>query len=169
MKDVCRLNPSTCLYNWHSSWVQLSLISILISIHTFRLSLTPFFAGEKYLGRKINLHVLRIPAKTCHKRKLVWSSIILVLRIYWGLSSLRPDKAVGRPFCKNFLILVKCPHESRQKSDWFRCKKISKKFHIWTSNANREKDIFSSYTIRFTTMRMSHAKSVSGNQALDYT
>ena len=32
---------------------------------------------------------------------------------------------MGRPFCKNFLILVKCPRDSRKKSDWFRCEKIS--------------------------------------------
>ena len=72
------------------------------------------FVKEKYLGRKINLQFL-------------WSSIILVLRLYWGISSLRPDKAVGRPFCKNFLIFVKCPRDSRKMSDWFRCKKISQK------------------------------------------
>ena len=28
---------------------------------------------------------------------------------------------MGRPFCENFLILVKCPRDSRKKSDWFRC------------------------------------------------
>ena len=43
----------------------------LISIHTFRLSLALFFVREKYLGRKINLHFLRVPAKNCRKRKLV--------------------------------------------------------------------------------------------------
>ena len=34
---------------------------------------------------------------------------------------------MGRPFCENFSILVKCPRDSRKKSDWFRCKKISQK------------------------------------------
>ena len=34
---------------------------------------------------------------------------------------------MGRPFCKNFLIVVKRPRDSRKKSDWFRCKKISQK------------------------------------------
>ena len=77
----------------------------LISIHTFRLSLTLFFVREKYLCRKVNIHFLRFPAKNCRKRKLVLSSVILVLRIYWGLSSLRPDKAVGWPFCENFFDL----------------------------------------------------------------
>ena len=28
---------------------------------------------------------------------------------------------------KNFLIIVKCPRDSRKTSDWFRCKKISQK------------------------------------------
>ena len=74
----------------------------LISIRTFCLSLALFFVREKYLNRKINLHFLRVPAKNCRKRKLVWSSLILVLRIYWGLSSLRPDKAVGGHFVKIF-------------------------------------------------------------------
>ena len=36
----------------------------LISIHAFRLSLTLFFVREKFLVRKINLHFLRVPAKT---------------------------------------------------------------------------------------------------------
>ena len=85
----------------------------LISIHIFRLSLTQFLVKEKYLGRKINLPFLRVPAKPCRKRKLVWSSIILVLRIYCGLSSLRPDKAVGRPFCKKFF-------DPREVSTWFK-------------------------------------------------
>ena len=34
---------------------------------------------------------------------------------------------MGRPFCKNFSILVKRPRGSTKKSDWFRCKKISQK------------------------------------------
>ena len=42
--------------------LQMSLLS-LISIHTFRLSLTLFLVREKYLGRKINIHFLRVPAK----------------------------------------------------------------------------------------------------------
>ena len=87
---------------------------------------------------------LKVPAKNCCKRKLVQRSIILVLRMYWGISSFRFDKAVGR-----FLILVKCPRDSRKKSDWFCCKKI---WNIWTSNPNRAKDNFSSCSIGFTTL-----------------
>ena len=34
---------------------------------------------------------------------------------------------MGRPFCEKCLILVKCPRDSRKKSDWFCCKKISQK------------------------------------------
>ena len=34
---------------------------------------------------------------------------------------------MGRPFCENFLILVKCPRDSRKESDWFLCEKISQK------------------------------------------
>ena len=112
----------------------------LISIHTFRLSLTLFFIGETYLSRKINIHFLRVPAKNCRKRKPVWRSVILVLRMYCGLSSLRPDKAVERPFCENFLILVKCPRDSRKKSDWFCRKKISQKLKYLNFNANRAKN-----------------------------
>ena len=133
----------------------------LISIHTFRLSLTLFFVREKYLGRKVNLHFFRAAAKNCRKRKLVSSSIVLVLR---SLSSLRPDKAVGRPFCKNFLILVKCPRDSRKKSDWFRCEKISQKLKYFNFNGNRAKDIFSFCFIRFTTLRMSHGKILAGDK-----
>ena len=47
--------------------IRVSLISIL----TFRLSLTLFVVSEKFLGRKINLHFLRVPAKNCRKQKLV--------------------------------------------------------------------------------------------------
>ena len=36
-------------------------------------------------------------------------------------------KAVRRPFCEVFFILVKCPRDSRKKFDWFRSKKISQK------------------------------------------
>ena len=136
----------------------------LISIHTFHLSLTLFFVKEKYLGRKINFHFLRVPAKNCCKRKLIWSSIILVLRIYWGLSSFRPDKAVGWTFCKNFLTLVKFPRDSRKKSDWFRCKKISQKLKYLNFKCEQSERFFSSYSIRFTTLHMSHAQNFSGEK-----
>ena len=33
----------------------------------------------------------------------------------------------GGHFVKIFLSFVKCSHDSRKKSDWFRCKKISQK------------------------------------------
>ena len=151
-------------------WVQ---TLSLISIHTFRLSLTQFFVKEKYLGRKINLQFLRVPAKKCRKRKLVWNSIILVLRLYWGLSSLRPDNAVGQPFCKNFLILVKCPRDSREKSDWFRCKKISQKLKYLNFKCEQSERYFfflfysfhHSAHVRCEKFRWRQAKSMSGNQA----
>ena len=50
----------------------------LLLIHTFRLSLTLFFVREKYLNRKINLHFLRVPAKT--SLKLYNSSFENILR-----------------------------------------------------------------------------------------
>ena len=151
------------------------IISVLslISIHTFRLSLTLSFVREKYLGRKINIHFLRVSAKNCRKRKLVWSSIILVLRTYWGLSSLRPHKAVGRPFCKNFLILVKCPRDSRKKPDWFRFEKISQKLKYLNFKCEQSGRSFfvlfcsfhHSAHVPCEKFRWRQAKSVSGNQA----
>ena len=51
-----------------------SLLLSLISIHAFRLSLTPFSVREKFLVKNINLHCLRGPVKSCRKWKLVWSS-----------------------------------------------------------------------------------------------
>ena len=134
-----------------------------MSIHAFRLSLTLFFVREKYLSRKINLHLLRVPVKNYRKRK-VWRSIILALRIYCGLSSLRPDKAVGRPFCENFSILVKCPRDSKKKSDWFLCKKISQKLKYLNFKCEQSEGYFSSCSIRFTTLRMSHAKNFAGDK-----
>ena len=71
---------------------------------------------------------------------------------------------MGRPFCKNFLILVKCPRDSRKEFDWFRCEKVSHKLKYLNFNTNRPKDIFSSRFIRFTTLRVSHAKIFAGDK-----
>ena len=52
---------------------------------------------------------------------------------------------MGRPLCENFLILVKCPRDSRKKPDCFRCEKISLatgERSEWKSGFNRPKDIF---------------------------
>ena len=42
-------------------------------------------------------------------------------------------------------------------------RKFRRSWNIWTSNANRAKDIFSSWSARFNTLRMSHAKKFSGD------
>ena len=81
---------------------------------------------------------------------------------------------MGRPFCKNLLILVKCLRDSRQKSDCFRCKKISQKLKYLNFNCElRERYFFFPY---YSFHHSAHvpcekfgwrqAKSVSGNQAL---
>ena len=100
--------------------------------------------------------------------------MILVLRIYRGLSCLRPDKAVGRPFCKNFLILVKCPCDSEKKSDWFRCKKISQKLKYLNFKCEQSErysfvlicSFHRSAHVLCEKIRWRRGKCVSGNQAL---
>ena len=136
----------------------------LISIHIFRLWLTLFFVRGKYLSRKINLHILRVPAKNCCKRKLIWSAIILVLRIYCGLSSLRPYKVVGRPFCKKFWSSWNVHVTQKRSLIGFTVRKFRRSWNIWTPNANRAKDIFSSCCVHFTTLRMSHAKNFASDK-----
>ena len=59
---------------------------------------------------------------------------------------------------KNFLILVKCPRDSRKKSDWFRCEKISQKLKYLNFKCEQSERYFSSCSIRFTTLRMSMRK-----------
>ena len=121
---------------------------------------------EKYLSRIISLHFVRVPSNISRKRKLVWSSVILVLRIYWDLSSLRPEKAVGRPFCENFLILVKCPLDSRRKSDWFRCEKISQKLKYLNFKCEQSERYFFVLfcSVLFITLRISHEKNFAGDK-----
>ena len=49
---------------------------------------------------------------------------------------------MGRPFCEKFLIIVKCPHGSRKKCDWFRCKKISQKLKYLNFKCEQSERIF---------------------------
>ena len=86
----------------------------------------------------------------------------------------RPDKAVGRPFCENFLILVKCPRDSRKKSDLFRCKKISQKLKYLNFKCEQSERYFfvlfcsfhHSAHVPCEKVRLRLAKRISGNQAL---
>ena len=48
---------------------------------------------------------------------------------------------MGRPFCKNFLILVKCPRDSRKKSDLFRLRNFTK-VEIFELQMRTERKIF---------------------------
>ena len=82
---------------------------------------------------------------------------------------------MGRPFCKNFLILVKCPRDSRKKSDWFRCKKISQKLKYLKFKCEQSERYFfvlfysfhHSAHVPCAKFRWRQAKSVSRNQALN--
>ena len=71
---------------------------------------------------------------------------------------------MGRPFRKNFLILVKRPRDSRKKSGWFRCKKTSQKLKSLNFECEQSERYFSSYSILFTALRMSHAKNFPGDR-----
>ena len=125
---------------------------------------TAFAYHWRYFSSEKNISVEKLISTFLEfQRKLVWSSIMLVLRMYWGLSSLRPDKAVGRSFCENFLILGKCLRDSRSLIG-FAVRQFRTSWNIWTSNTNRAEDIFSSCSIRFTVMRMSHTKNFAGNK-----
>ena len=64
---------------------------------------------------------------------------------------------MGRLFCENFLILVKCPLDSSKKSDWFRCEKISQKLKYLNFKCEQSERYFSSCSVRFTTLCISHA------------
>ena len=75
------------------------------------------------------------------------------------LSFLNPDKAVGRTFCENFSILIKCPRDSKKTSDWFRCKKISQKLKYLNFKCEQSERYF------FVLICWRLAKLVSGNQA----
>ena len=46
----------------------------------------------------------------------------------------------------------------------FAVRKFRRSWNIWTSNKNRANDIFSSCSIRFTSLRMSHAKNFAGDK-----
>ena len=70
----------------------------------------------------------------------------------------------GGHFVKIFLILVKCPRDSRKKSDWFRCEKISQKLKYLNFKCEQSGRFFSSCSVRFTTLRMSHAKNFTGDK-----
>ena len=82
---------------------------------------------------------------------------------------------MGRPFCENFLIFVKCPRDSKKKSDWFRCKKISQNLkHLNFRCEQSERYFFllfysfhHSAHVPCEKFRWRQAKSGSRNQALD--
>ena len=79
---------------------------------------------------------------------------------------------------KIFLILVKCPHDLRKKSNWSRCKKISQKLKYLNFKCEQSERYFfvlfhwfhhSAHVashVACENFRRRQAKSVSGNQAL---
>ena len=81
---------------------------------------------------------------------------------------------MGRPFGENFLILVKCPRDSRKKSDWFRHKKISQKLKYLNFKCDQSERYFfvlffllhHSEHIPCEKLRWRQAKRVSGHQAI---
>ena len=81
---------------------------------------------------------------------------------------------MGRPFCEDFLILVKCPRDSRKKSDWFRCEKISQKLKYLNFKCEQSEGYFfvlfypfhHSAQVPCEKFRWRQAKSMSENQAL---
>ena len=82
---------------------------------------------------------------------------------------------MGRPFCENFSILVKCEsRDSTKKSDWFRCKKILQKLKYLNFKYERSERYFFVLICSFhhsahapcEKIRWGLAKCVSGNQAL---
>ena len=83
---------------------------------------------------------------------------------------------MGQPFCEKFLILVKCPRNSRKKSDWFRCEKISQKLKYLNFKWEQSERYFFRpvlFVHHFAHVpcekfRWRQAKSVSGNQALPH-
>ena len=80
---------------------------------------------------------------------------------------------MGRPFCENVLILVKCPGDSRKKSDWFRCKEIPQTLKYLNFKCEQSEIYFfllicpfhHSAHVPCQKIRWRLAKSVSGNQA----
>ena len=52
---------------------------------------------------------------------------------------------MGQSFCKNIFIFMKCPIDSRKKSDWFCYKKISQKLKYLNFKCEQSEDIFSFY------------------------
>ena len=86
----------------------------------------------------------------------------------------RPHRAVGRSFCENVLILVKCSRDSRKKYDWFRCKKISRKLKYLNFKCEQSERYFFVLFFSFhysahvpcENFRWRQVKSMSENQAL---
>ena len=64
---------------------------------------------------------------------------------------------MGQPFCKNFLIDVKAPRDSRKKSDWFHCKKISMNLKYFNFECEQSERYFSSDSIGFTDLHTFNA------------
>ena len=67
-------------------------------------------------------------------------------------------------FVEKFFILVKCPHASRKKSDWFRCKKISQKLKYLNFKCEQSEKYFFILFYSFTTLRIFHAKNFAGDR-----
>ena len=124
-----------------------------------------FFVRGKYLSRKINLHIVRVPVKNCRKRKLVWSWLFL----FWEYTLVYLLLGLTQLWSGHFMKISWSSwnvHVVQERSlIGFAVRKFRRSWNIWTSNANRAKDIFSSCSVRFTTtLRMSHAKNFAGDK-----
>ena len=71
---------------------------------------------------------------------------------------------MGRPLCENFLTAVEAPRGSRRKSDWFRCKKISRKLKYLKFKCEQSERYFLSDSIDFTNLSMSSGKNFARNR-----
>ena len=109
-----------------------------------------------FIGLTVARSPGRVPAKNCHKQKLPCS----IIRVYLLLGLI---KLWGGHFVKIFWSSWNV-HVIQERSLVFAARKRRRSWNIWTSNANRAKDIFSSCSIRFTTLRMSEAKNFAGDK-----
>ena len=94
----------------------------LISIHIFRLSLTLFFVREKYLGRKINVHFLRVSAKNCCKRKLGFAGEKISQKLKY--LNFKCEQS-GRSFFVLFCSFHHSAHVPCEKFSWRQAKRVS--------------------------------------------
>ena len=119
--------------------MRITVIILYLDFHSLLLPVTDaIFLYKKFSHPKIN----RSPLSMHRKGKLIWSPIILVLRIRLMPISLRPDQAVGQSFC-NFSY--RCETSTWLKHEtWLTSlqRKFCRNWNIWTSNVNRAKAIF---------------------------